>query len=245
MKILNRLEIVLKSNTNNKYNACLAPLLQGAMYELIDTEYVEELHNSNLHPFSQFVTVNDNKIKWVINCLDEKSYINLIGCIRERNDIYIKHNKDLFSFISKKEEYISIDDLFEKYYRGNNLNILHITFITPTSFKQNGKYVIKPDLRLFFRSILDKYGTLVQKADVYVEDMIKDILDNVEVIKYDFRSTGFYMKRTRIPSFIGNVTLKINGPNEMVNTICYLLKFAEYSGVGVKTGMGMGAIKVN
>lgn len=40
------------------------------------------------------------------------------------------------------------------------------------------------------------------------------------------------------------MTLVCHGSQTLTNYVAVLLKFAEYSGVGVKTSMGMGAIKL-
>ena len=52
------------------------------------------------------------------------------------------------------------------------------------------------------------------------------------------------MEGIRIPAFLGTVTLKIDGPQQMVNLIHLLLRFGEFSGVGIKCAMGMGAIEL-
>ena len=58
-------------------------------------------------------------------------------------------------------------------------------------------------------------------------------------------STYFHMEGVKIKSFKGKITLKIHGPKQFVNLINLLLRFGEYSGVGIKASIGMGAINVD
>ena len=39
------------------------------------------------------------------------------------------------------------------------------------------------------------------------------------------------------------MTIRVSGTKTMANYAHLLLRFGEYSGVGIKTGMGMGAVK--
>ena len=55
----------------------------------------------------------------------------------------------------------------------------------------------------------------------------------------------FHLEGIKIPSFVGNITLKINGTRQFVNLINMLCEFGVYSGVGIKTAIGMGSIGVS
>ena len=59
------------------------------------------------------------------------------------------------------------------------------------------------------------------------------------------RSTRFHLEGVTIPSFIGEVTIKITGPQMMVNLANMLAAFGEYAGIGIKTSIGMGAVEIN
>ena len=52
------------------------------------------------------------------------------------------------------------------------------------------------------------------------------------------------MEGIKIPSFVGEVTIRINGPEQMVNLANMLLKYGQYSSIGIKSAMGMGAVLV-
>ena len=64
------------------------------------------------------------------------------------------------------------------------------------------------------------------------------------IIKYNLKSTSFHLEGTRIPSFVGWIVIRNDGPQTMGNFIKLLLRFGKFSGVGIKTGIGMGALQL-
>ena len=53
------------------------------------------------------------------------------------------------------------------------------------------------------------------------------------------------MEKVKIPAFIGKITIKLTGTKTMTNFANMLFEFGEYSGIGIKTSLGMGCIKLN
>lgn len=49
----------------------------------------------------------------------------------------------------------------------------------------------------------------------------------------------------KIPAFIGEVIINVRGPQQLSNLANMLIEFGTYSGVGIKTGMGMGGISTD
>jgi len=64
------------------------------------------------------------------------------------------------------------------------------------------------------------------------------------VIRYDLKSVSFSLEGVKIPSFIGKITIKLHGTDTMANFVNMLFEFGEYSGVGIKTSLGMGYMKI-
>ena len=52
----------------------------------------------------------------------------------------------------------------------------------------------------------------------------------------------FPMEGMAIPAFMGTVTIKVKGASAMAKYARMLAEFGEFSGVGVKSAMGMGAM---
>ena len=108
----------------------------------------------------------------------------------------------------------------------------------------DGRYRNYPVVSNIFKSLINKHDSISEKTEFYSEELIEQIENGVEIVKYRLRSTFFHLEGVRIPAFLGSITLHIRGSKQFVNLINMLAKFGEFSGVGIKCGIGMGAIEI-
>ena len=135
--------------------------------------------------------------------------------------------------------------MIDRYYIGSPCSpYITLDFLTPTAFRSNGKYVIFPSSQLIFSSLARKYDACSTGSKVCDELLFEYIYEKTEIIEYSLRSTKFPMEGVTIPSFVGSVKLKCTGNKEFRSLMNMLIKFGEYSGVGIKNSMGMGAIRL-
>ena len=242
MIMLSRLELLLSSSEELSYQ--MSSLFHGALMELLPIEYAERLHISQLHPYSQHLERRDKNWYWVINCINEEAADIIIHQILENTKQIVLKKKQIVVEIKEK----SYTELSEKkmmgdFYREQSSRYIQVQFISPTAFKQNGQYIFYPDLRCIFQSLMNKYDAAAGENIMLDEDALLQLCDNASIIKYDLKSVTFSLEGVRIPSFIGNITIKMRGTQTMANLANLLFEFGEFSGVGIKTALGMGAVK--
>ena len=92
--------------------------------------------------------------------------------------------------------------------------------------------------------MIQKYDAVRAQTEIAEDDLLEDLQRFISVIGYNLRSTFFSVEGVTIPSFTGTLLLKISGPQQLVNLVHLLLRFGTYSGVGIKTAMGMGALQL-
>lgn len=119
-----------------------------------------------------------------------------------------------------------------------------VNFATPTAFKTNGIYLFYPDLRLLFHSLLMKYNFIFEGNQHVDNDLLEQFCNKTDIVNYNLRSYHYPIHNIYIPAFIGRITLHCYGNQTLTNYVNMLLHFGEYSGVGVKTAMGMGHIEI-
>lgn len=244
-QLLARLDIELDIKSKADYN--ISSTLQGVMMELIDSDYADKLHNSNTNPYSiRFFRDNDKQI-WRINTFDTEAKEKIIDVLLDPNlkSITIKHRNETIKIIEKILKVTTYEDLIEKYYLNDSKRYIRVNFATPTSFKSNGKYMIYPTTRTIFQSLINKFSAYSDKITLDMDGLLENFENYSEITDYRMRSTRFHLEGVTIPSFIGEVTIKITGPQMMVNLANMLASFGEYAGVGIKTSIGMGAIEIN
>ena len=243
--MLSRLIIKLKKPSGIDVN--ISSLLQGVMMEFVEPGYADYLHSCSRTPYSQHIIYDADFIYWNILCMDIDSKKNIIDAIITQRpaSIHLKHKDITLDIIGFKEEAISFQELLETTYFGNCSSRVTVEFKTPTAFKVNGRYQFYPTVYHIFNSLIGKYDAVSKDNTIYSDEIMEQIEKNIEITDYRLMSTYFHLEGVKIKAFKGRITLKIHGPGQFVNLINMLLMFGEYSGVGIKASIGMGAINID
>lgn len=242
--MLSKLELKLKVEGEEKLNYNMSSMMQGVLMEKLQTEYVERLHKNGLHPYQQFLCINKEQFSWNIHTVTKEAEKNIIQKIIYENEFYIEKKDIRLNVIQKNFSEMTYEQLLERYYFKNGSRYLTLHFQTATSFKSEGNYIFYPSLRHIFQSVINKHNKFNEGTEISGENLLEELEQYVQIIQYNLRSTFFCMENVKIPAFIGKIKIKITGTQPMVNLVNFLLAYSEFSGVGVKCGMGMGACKV-
>lgn len=218
--------------------------LQGVIMEHIEEEYAEILHQSNLKPYSQCVVKQDDKRIWYIRTVTQEAYKKMIIPLSQLNEFEIKNGQIHVNIVRRNFETRAENELLKEFYEIPANRFLNLTFQTPTAFKSNGKYVFYPDIRMIYQSLMMKYTASSEEMDMIDEDTLEQLTQNSEIVRYHLRSMSFPLEGVNIPGFVGSIRLKIKGTDTMARYARMLMKYGQYSGVGIKTAMGMGAIRL-
>lgn len=233
-----RLTMEFTVDKNQKIDYNIGSVLQGIMMTFLDRDYGDILHKQSLRPYSQYFEIKNNKYYWIINTLTEESKIGIIDKILESNrrslDLTYRKSKLNIEKI-KLDQCMILDNIAKK--------DIVVNFKTPTSFKKTtGGYEIFPSVKHIFNSIINKYKNFY--GDNLDENLLEKIIQNVEITGYNLKTSHFGVKGNYVPGFMGTINLKIKGNLIFKNDVMRLLQFAQYSGVGLKATMGMGAFEI-
>jgi CRISPR-associated endoribonuclease Cas6 len=92
---------------------------------------------------------------------------------------------------------------------------------------------------------MNKYSASAEdELEMFDEETLEQLAAYSEIYQYRLKSTYFPVEGIRIPSYKGEMTLRLHGTDTLARYVRFLLRFGEYSGIGIKTAMGMGAIRV-
>jgi CRISPR-associated endoribonuclease Cas6 len=220
--------------------------MQGVLMEHIDSEYAEKLHHQTWNPYSLCITAVEDKVIWSVRTLNEEAYENIIkplACDDFIQFFLAKKGKNIG--IRKKELAIKQKkELLEEFYSKPAEKYLNIEFLTPAAFKSEGRYVIIPNERYIYQSLMNKYSASSENDfEMFDSETLESLSGSSEISGYRLKSTFFPLQGVKIPAFKGELTLKMRGTDTMARYARFLLKFGEYSGVGIKSSMGMGSIR--
>lgn len=241
--MLSELKLELKAEGNIGY--LQSSLFQGVLMERADQAYAEAVHITGLHPYSQFIS-SKNALTWTIRTLNPEAYKGIIEPLLSPDfDGFDLKAKDLHvDIISKSIRSKTYEDLMKTFNSDEVDKYIKIEFESPTAFKSDSVYVFMPDTRLIFGSLMRKYSAASDSTDMTDEETLQYIADHSSISDFRIRSTRFPLEGIKIPSFMGEITIRFSGTDTMARYSKMLLEFGEFSGDGIKCGMGMGAIKI-
>lgn len=244
--MLTNLQIRLETEKNDRIVPQMSSSMHGILMEHISSQYAGELHSDGFHPYSQYLSFEDDNVFWNINTLNVEAYQNIIEPMlnTECQMLSLKKHDIVLKAGEKKMIQITERQMAEEFYNGNSSRYIKLRFLTPTAFKQRGKYTFYPDLRCIYQSLMMKYDTVMKNGIYFDEDVLEQLVEDSSIAKYNLRSTVFHLEGVKIPSFVGWILIKLSGTQTLANYINLLFQFGEYSGIGIKTGIGMGAVRV-
>ena len=239
-------ELVIELASEEKISLHKSSLFQGVLMEQIDSDYGQKLHEDGLHPYSQNLVQSGERLFWKIKTLNQEAYEQIIVPLYDENfkEIYIEHNDIKLKIIDKQIQNRSYQDLISTYYFGECPRYINILFVSPTAFKRAGNYVYYPDISLVYNSLINKFDSFAENETIRTEDILNQLVEHSKIVKYNLRSAMFNMEGVKIPAFRGEILIKIHGPQPLVNLVHLLFQYGVYSGIGIKTAMGMGAIEL-
>ena len=90
---------------------------------------------------------------------------------------------------------------------------------------------------------MNKWNVSFPSYPLEDEDAFRMLSEGIRVSDYNLHTTRFALKDTKIPGFIGSLRFDTHLSPSLLDICKILLAFSEYSGVGIKTALGMGGVK--
>ena len=119
-----------------------------------------------------------------------------------------------------------------------------LRFVTPTAFKSQGQYTNLPSISLCFKSLVRKWNACFPEVPIEDEDGegIDALAAGLFCPDYRLHGTNYTLKGTCIHGFCGEMILKNNLKGFQRELADAVLFFSKYSGIGIKTTLGMGGV---
>ena len=214
----------IKINYQGDFSFSWGYALYSAFLAELDDDLSLLIHEDEI--FNQYVTKNE----WVINSESRLKFKDKY--FLSKFDLWV--NIEEISELEISEQSIADRFLINEPYCKN----VRLFFLTPTTFKQDGEYVLFPNKDLIMQSLTNKWNKWAKHF------VLEDIIwDNCKISRYNLRSINYYLKGAKIQGFIGYVDLYFWGSESMVRLGNMVAGFGQFSGIGIKTALGMGGIR--
>lgn len=222
--------------------------LYGVLAQCTDSAYIEALHQSNSTPIHQFLEVLPNRLEalWHIHLLTDDAICYFGEAIEGRDSFSVQQYHTNLEVLSRTvESALSETDFCHKYLVELPCERRQtFRFLTPIGFKSHEMYQIFPSEDLMIKSLWNHWQQQSTELSLEGNDVRTQLIDNIQIVDYRLQSTYFPLKGIKIPSFTGKLVLKIHGPEPLVRLVNLLTHFGEYSGLGMKTALGMGGYRL-
>lgn len=246
---LQQIELAINLDSNIKLNESLGSVLHGLLMEYCSSEFISICHSNQFNPFSQCLYYDKNNLVyiWRISTYSELSANELTKAINTFPSKIILKQKQANLNILKQTNIFStnyeelMDNIFtsDKLYKSAKLQ-----FLTTTSFKNNKEYAIFPDISHILTTIISKWNMFTTTEILDDPTLIEELTKYVRIFNYKLHTNRFYLEKTKIPGFKGIIEISLP-KNPIMNRIMQLLlHFTKFTGVGIKTSLGMGGINI-
>lgn len=235
--------LILEALPEHPLYADAAYRLYAFLLEQLPAEESEWLHEEGNRMISQFLKYSreSGTYTWTVCLLSDAASSVLSPVLERLREVFIENCS--FAIQARSCEKIGLEEFLSRG-RENNQRYAQLQFQTVASFKQNGRYVLFPQERLILQNLMMRWNETFPMCPLEDDDAFQAILGGVCITDYNLRTARFSLKGIRIPGFIGSCRIDARLPLPLLELWNTLLAFADYSGIGIKTGLGMGGVMV-
>mgnify|MGYP001794196770 CR=1 FL=1 len=148
-----------------------------------------------------------------------------------------------FEVITREDQKTSYEALYHQHVADQPApkRQLSLSFVSPTAFSQQRTYLPLPVPTLLFRSWLDRWNHF---STIYLGDkeLLTYIEQSVVLSRHRIQTSVFPIHNSTVNGFTGNIRLNIlQRSDPLIAQVTNLLaNYAQFSGTGIKTRLGMG-----
>ena len=98
---------------------------------------------------------------------------------------------------------------------------------------------------MIYQGLMSRYNAIVEGIGGVDEEILENLVSGSTITDYRLRTVKFPLEGIRITGFQGDIRIHVKGPDAMARYIRMLFRFGEYAGIGIKTGLGMGSMRMS
>ena len=244
------LECELEGPDGFRFSPSIGSLMHGALIELLPPEIADEWHSQGLRPYQQHLYFDKkrNAAVWRVGAFTQQASEQMARCVAQFQDEGIR--------LTYKNACLSVRNvacvletsylaLTERFFMANLAERCYVLqLMTPTGYKSGGEYMLYPKLEHFFYSADQRWNAFSSGISLDDPEALAHIVRHAQVSGYRLNMTRFSLEGVSIPAFQGMVEIRLNGPEALLRVGGLLLAYLEIVGLGMKTALGMGGVRV-
>lgn len=219
--------------------------LYAWMLEQVPRIYGQELHMEGETPISQSLCFDreTQQTVWTIQLLTDEMVSVFSPVLDELQYIQLRGTELQASLIGQNET--DGAQLLQQARQLESERRTRLCFATATAFKSDGRYAIFPQEKWLLQSLTLKWNLICPDMPLDDADAFAALEKGIHIVDYSLRTVRYPLKNVKIPSFVGNIVIESRLPAPLQEIWQLLVCLAPYTGVGIKTTLGMGSIAEN
>lgn len=218
----------------------------AALMEHLPLEVAEQFHQSDRTPLSQYLrlpTRENCSLDWVVNIFGDDVEAAVVPRLETLTELQLRCCAQPFHLALDSRIHYEDANAFWNHVTGlPDAASYRLHLLTPTAFRSNERFVIFPDVHLILQSLLSRWNRMAPDLQVCDSDVLNLLEAQIWIRDYRLQTHRFDLKSQRIPGFSGMLWLQNRLPAPLMEIWKGLLYFSTFSGLGVKTALGMGAV---
>lgn len=244
--MITRVVLTLEATDGKTPNMFWAYNLYADLLKKADPAFADYLHETGLKPLSQYLETQKNspRAQWVVNLLTDEAAEIFLPALLESDEFFVEKQNCSLKVVEKRiDTQVKEDELVRQHFFAEKpQSRVQINLLTPCAFKTQDGYAVFPSPGLIINSAVNKWNSFAQNTVIADEEGIAQLVDSARIVGYNLRSFRYSIKGVQIPSFTGYMTLSVRGPAPMLRLFNLLMGSAEFTGIGMKCTLGMGAV---
>lgn len=218
--------------------------LYAALLAMGTEQFGDAVHRDGITPISQHLERDGNELVWYVSLFGQQAADTLGGVLERHNRFYLKKGNIVLTVIDRSRQ--PIPDAGQFLQLGEGCGGRHrLDFHTPAAFKTGGRYCCIPTQRLILQNLVKQWNGCFPECPIEDEDGegIDSMAHGLDCTDYLLHSRSYYLKGNAIPGFTGWMTLENRLTGFHRELADALLIFSRYTGIGIKTTLGMGGVQ--
>lgn len=232
-------EIPLHFPKGKRVHPSMGSIFHGALMECIPAAVATAFHGEGRRPYSQAVFFDEatKQSLWRMGLMNDETYEVFYEALQRLSDVYLKQQGYTVRLGKKRHREWDVMTYLQQRPVPKRATL---SFVTTTSFKRDGTYVLFPESELLYQSVANRWSLL---TSMDLEPQLHRVLGYYTIIEeYNLRTERFHLEGHHVHGFSGTIQLRFGGPPDTARLAAALLQCAAATGVGVKTALGMGAV---
>lgn len=216
--------------------------LYAALLTRLPPEFGQRVHEDGISPVSQFFCPRAGT--WTVTVLGGEAEAQAGPALERCGPFPLRRDGVVLTpALERRERVDSADELFRRGAAGSRFHRLEVC--TAAAFRSRGRYVVLPTSRLLLQSLMKKWNGCFPECPIVDEDGqgMDAMADGLVLRAFSLRDADYLLKGRSIPGFRGTLTVENTLSGFHRELADALLAFSGFSGVGIKTALGMGGVR--